>query len=163
MVSDRHIGFPVDVYVTCNNWQTDTLLHELSHWTAAKKRLNRDLRSRFGTKAYAAEELVAELTAAFLALILTSKANCDTRATSRIGYRYCAIFTAASKPRRQSAEELLRDRGGSRVILAAGLSGGFPLQTLFAVFHERATPVLLSPGKPPLSYDGAGRPSSLNC
>ena len=66
MVSDRHIGFPVDVYVTCNNWQTDTLLHECGHWSGAERRLNRDLKHRFGTKAYAAEELIAELTAAFL-------------------------------------------------------------------------------------------------
>jgi antirestriction protein ArdC len=43
-----------------------TVFHELGHWTAAKPRLDRDLRGRFGTAAYAAEELVAELCAAFL-------------------------------------------------------------------------------------------------
>src|SRR5262245_59656537 len=41
--------------------------HELTHWTGHKSRLDRDLRNRFGTAAYAAEELVAELGAAFLA------------------------------------------------------------------------------------------------
>jgi antirestriction protein ArdC len=40
--------------------------HELGHWTGHKSRLDRDLRNRFGEKAYAAEELVAELCAAFL-------------------------------------------------------------------------------------------------
>ena len=40
--------------------------HELVHWTGAKPRLDRDLKGRFGTKAYAAEELIAELGAAFL-------------------------------------------------------------------------------------------------
>ena len=40
--------------------------HELVHWSGAKSRLDRDLRNRFGTRAYAAEELVAELGAAFL-------------------------------------------------------------------------------------------------
>jgi antirestriction protein ArdC len=40
--------------------------HELAHWTGHKSRLDRDLKNRFGTRAYAAEELVAELTAAFL-------------------------------------------------------------------------------------------------
>lgn len=40
--------------------------HELAHWTGAKVRLDRDLSKRFGTCAYAAEELVAELCAAFL-------------------------------------------------------------------------------------------------
>ena len=43
-----------------------TAFHELGHWTGHKSRLDRDLRSRFGEKAYAAEELVAELCAAFL-------------------------------------------------------------------------------------------------
>jgi antirestriction protein ArdC len=36
------------------------------HWTGHKSRLDRDLRVRFGERAYAAEELVAELCAAFL-------------------------------------------------------------------------------------------------
>jgi antirestriction protein ArdC len=40
--------------------------HELGHWTGHKSRLDRDLRHRFGERAYAAEELVAELSAAFL-------------------------------------------------------------------------------------------------
>lgn len=43
-----------------------TALHETVHWSGAKHRLDRDLKNRFGTKAYAAEELVAELGAAFL-------------------------------------------------------------------------------------------------
>lgn len=43
-----------------------TLLHELVHWSGAKHRLDRDLSGRFGTASYAAEELVAELGAAFL-------------------------------------------------------------------------------------------------
>jgi antirestriction protein ArdC len=40
--------------------------HELGHWTGHKSRLDRDLRHRFGDRAYAAEELVAELCAALL-------------------------------------------------------------------------------------------------
>ena len=40
--------------------------HEMAHWTGHKYRLDRNLKVRFGDKAYAAEELVAELTAAFL-------------------------------------------------------------------------------------------------
>lgn len=43
-----------------------TLAHEHVHWTGAKVRLDRDLTTRFGDAAYAAEELVAELGAAFL-------------------------------------------------------------------------------------------------
>lgn len=43
-----------------------TLVHELVHWSGAKHRLARDLGKRFGDNAYAAEELVAEIGAAFL-------------------------------------------------------------------------------------------------
>lgn len=42
-----------------------TLAHEASHWTGQPSRLARDLTGRFGSGAYAAEELVAELGAAF--------------------------------------------------------------------------------------------------
>jgi len=40
--------------------------HELTHWTGHKVRLDRDLQNRFGSRIYAAEELIAELGAAFL-------------------------------------------------------------------------------------------------
>ncbi|GGF35498.1 hypothetical protein GCM10011321_28230 [Youhaiella tibetensis] len=43
-----------------------TLLHELVHWSGAKHRLDRNMGKRFGDQEYAAEELVAELGAAFL-------------------------------------------------------------------------------------------------
>lgn len=43
-----------------------TLCHELVHWSATEKRLDRDLSGRFGDEAYAIEELIAELGAAFL-------------------------------------------------------------------------------------------------
>ena len=43
-----------------------TCFHELGHWTGHEKRLARDLSKRFGSKGYAREELVAEMTSAFL-------------------------------------------------------------------------------------------------
>lgn len=43
-----------------------TLVHELVHWTGPSHRLDRQMGKRFGDKAYAAEELVAEIGAAFL-------------------------------------------------------------------------------------------------
>lgn len=49
---------PADYYCTA--------LHELGHWAAHPSRLNRDLQHRFGSSAYAREELIAELTSAFL-------------------------------------------------------------------------------------------------
>jgi antirestriction protein ArdC len=40
--------------------------HELGHWTGAERRLNRTFGKKFGDQSYSAEELVAELTSAFL-------------------------------------------------------------------------------------------------
>jgi antirestriction protein ArdC len=46
------------------NWHR-TALHELSHWTGHPARLARNLSTAFGSSAYAREELVAEISAAF--------------------------------------------------------------------------------------------------
>lgn len=43
-----------------------TCYHELSHWSGAAHRLNRDLSGRFGSKSYGREELVAEMASAFI-------------------------------------------------------------------------------------------------
>lgn len=43
-----------------------TGLHELMHWSGGKSRLNREMKEKFGSEGYAAEELVAELGSAFL-------------------------------------------------------------------------------------------------
>ncbi|MCB9992241.1 MAG: DUF1738 domain-containing protein [Hyphomicrobiaceae bacterium] len=42
------------------------LVHELIHWTGPQHRLGREMGKRFGDQAYVAEELVAEISAAFL-------------------------------------------------------------------------------------------------
>ena len=44
----------------------ETALHELVHWSGNPARCNRQFGKRFGDRAYAAEELVAELGAAFM-------------------------------------------------------------------------------------------------
>ena len=43
-----------------------TALHEAGHWSGAKHRLDRDLTGRFGSAAYAQEELRAELASVFI-------------------------------------------------------------------------------------------------
>ncbi|MDN3683224.1 zincin-like metallopeptidase domain-containing protein [Vibrio tapetis subsp. quintayensis] len=43
-----------------------TIMHELTHWTGHKSRLDRDNKGSFGSKDYAFEELIAEIGAAFL-------------------------------------------------------------------------------------------------
>jgi antirestriction protein ArdC len=53
-----------------------TLLHELTHWTRHASRLDREFgRKRWGDAGYAAEELVAELGAAFLCADLSVAAE----------------------------------------------------------------------------------------
>jgi antirestriction protein ArdC len=47
-----------------------TALHELTHWTGHASRLSRDFSGRYGSQAYAREELVAELGAAYLCAAL---------------------------------------------------------------------------------------------
>src|ERR1019366_6173673 len=79
-----------------------TALHELGHFSGHACRLNRDLTNRFRTKAYAAEELIAELCAAFLCAHLDIKG--ELRHAGYVGGWISllredkrAIFTAASK------------------------------------------------------------------
>ena len=80
------------------------LLHELTHWTGASKRLDRTFGKRFGDDAYAMEELVAELGAAFMcsSLGITPTARPDHAAYIDHWLKVMkgdkrAIFTAASK------------------------------------------------------------------
>ncbi len=79
------------------------LLHEHVHWSGHSARLNRDLSGRFGDSAYAMEELVAELGAAFLCgeLSISVHPRQDHAAYVRnwlvvLRQQKTAIFTAAS-------------------------------------------------------------------
>jgi antirestriction protein ArdC len=93
-----------------------TLCHELVHWSGAKHRLARDLTGRFGSQAYAMEELIAELGAAFLCadLGVTPQPRADHAAYIQSWLEVLkadkrAIFTAASKA--SQAAEWLENRG----------------------------------------------------
>ncbi len=95
-----------------------TALHELGHWSGFETRLNRDLKNRFGSKAYAAEELVAELASAFLCAHLG--VNGELRHASYIETWLAllkedsrAIFTAASKA--SQAADFLRKLAGEQL------------------------------------------------
>lgn len=81
-----------------------TLFHELTHWTGHPSRLDRHLTSRFGDEAYAMEELIAELGAAFLCadLTVTNAPRQDHAQYINSWYTLLsndkrAIFVAASK------------------------------------------------------------------
>ena len=102
---DDYIQLPVKVVFASPASYYSTALHELSHWTGHESRLNRlDKLARFGDKSYAAEELVAELGAAFL----TARLNIPNERTLDNAAAYLgnwlsllktdskAIFTAAS-------------------------------------------------------------------
>lgn len=54
-----------------------TTLHELTHWTGGKKRLDRSMVGEFGSKDYAFEELIAELGAAFCIATLGIVGDCQ--------------------------------------------------------------------------------------
>ena len=60
---------PPSAYPEPVNWYR-TVLHELAHATGHRDRLVRDLTGWFGSAQYAREELVAEMTAAFLCAAL---------------------------------------------------------------------------------------------
>ncbi len=79
-----------------------TLFHELGHASGHEVRLNRDLRGRFGTEAYAAEELIAELTSAYLCAAFGIEgqlrhASYIDNWLSLLKKDNRAVFTAASK------------------------------------------------------------------
>lgn len=54
-----------EAYFEPINWHR-TAVHELGHWTGHPSRLARDLSGHFGSARYAKEELVAEMTSAFV-------------------------------------------------------------------------------------------------
>jgi antirestriction protein ArdC len=108
-------------FVTIPNWEAfqsrdgyyNTLFHELTHATGHKDRLNRDLKGRFGERAYAAEELVAELGAAYLCAEFGIDNACRSASyikswISLLKHDNRAIFTAASKA--SQAAEWLRQQ-----------------------------------------------------
>jgi antirestriction protein ArdC len=90
------------------------LAHELSHWCGAKHCLDRQLGNRFGSQAHAAEEVIAEMTAAFV----------------------CAELGLASEPRADHAQyiahylKLLRD--DSRAIFSAAAAASNAAAYLFS-------------------------------
>jgi len=108
--STDHIQMPDERLFTGSKLSSRTedyysvLGHELTHWAGAEKRLNRLMRARFGDEAYAMEELVAELGAAFLCadLGITHTPRADHASYIAHWLKVLkddkrAIFTAAAK------------------------------------------------------------------
>jgi antirestriction protein ArdC len=94
-----------------------TLAHEHTHWTASAGRCNRELGKRFGDNAYSAEELIAELGAAFTCahLGLSTEPREDHAQYIQSWLKVLkadkrAIFTAASKAQ-QACDWLVQHAG----------------------------------------------------
>jgi len=118
-VADRVTMPPAHLFSGFDHYYA-TLAHELSHWTGHASRLDRDLKHRFGTAAYAAEELVAELSSAILGaelgLPVTHLDNHASYIEHWLGLLReddRAILTAAAKAEEASA--LLLSLGGREI------------------------------------------------
>ncbi|MCY2965529.1 MAG: zincin-like metallopeptidase domain-containing protein [Planctomycetota bacterium] len=105
-----------------------TLSHELTHFSGASHRLDRNLTGRFGSSAYAAEELVAELGSAFLCarLGLSTEPRPDhggyiSNWLTLLRNDRKAIFTAASKAQ-QAADWLMGEYQSEATTPAAALA-----------------------------------------
>ena len=100
----------------------ETALHELVHWTGNETRCNRQFGKRFGDRAYAAEELVAELGAAFMCAefgydAMTQHAAYIQNWIELLKDDPKAFITAASKA--SQAVEYLRELALSQDLLIA--------------------------------------------
>ena len=94
---------PLEAYFERERYYS-TLAHELTHWTGHESRLAREFGKRFGNQAYAFEELVAELGAAFACARLGIETETREDHASYLASWLKvlksdkrAIFTAASK------------------------------------------------------------------
>ena len=118
-VADRITMPPPELFSGFDHYYA-TLGHELSHWTGHGSRLDRNLQNRFGSAAYAAEELIAELSSAILGAELgLPVAHLDNHASYIDHWLKLlrdddrAILTAAA--RAEEASALLLKLGGREI------------------------------------------------
>jgi antirestriction protein ArdC len=122
-----------EAYFEPINWHR-TALHELGHWVGHGSRLGRDLSGSFGSVLYAKEELVAEMTSAFVCAslgIVPTVRHADyigswlelMRGDDR------AIVRAASAASK-AADYLLAFRSGSDQAAVSGESADVPATEL---------------------------------
>lgn len=121
-----------DAFVSAEAYYS-VLAHELTHWTGAKSRLDRDLSGRFGTEAYAMEELVAELGAAFTVSHLDLA--CEPR-TDHAPYIASWLRVLANDPRAILTAANKAQAAADYLITAADASELAPGQALLATQSE---------------------------
>lgn len=106
-ITSDHIQLPKPEAFETPEDYIATAAHELAHWTGHPGRLHREFGKRFGDQAYAVEELVAELAAAFICADLQI---CTAPREDHAAYLACwlevlkqdkkAIFAAATQAQR---------------------------------------------------------------
>ena len=113
---DRVTMPPAELFEAYDHYYA-TLAHELSHWTGHSSRLDRGLKNRFGSDAYAVEALIAELSSAILGAELgLPVSHLDHHASYIASWLKIlkqderAILTAAAKA--EEAATLLLEMGG---------------------------------------------------
>ncbi len=80
--SEDKIYMPLPKQFVSKEAFLSVMYHEASHWTGATHRLNRPILNKFGTKEYAFEELIAELSSAFMLAYL----GYESRITDNAAY-----------------------------------------------------------------------------
>ena len=102
----------------------ETALHECAHWSGHESRLGRDLTGRFGSEVYAKEELIAELTAAFLCAylgfekVITNNAAYIQSWLSKLQNDHHFIFKASRDA--EKASEFILEKSKSNVTVSTG-------------------------------------------
>jgi len=80
--SEDKIYMPLPKQFVSKEAFLSVMYHEASHWTGAAHRLNRPILNKFGTKEYGFEELIAELSSAFMLAYL----GYESRITDNAAY-----------------------------------------------------------------------------
>lgn len=116
-----------------------TLYHEIGHWTGHASRLARELSGRFGEPQYAAEELVAELCAAFL----SAEAGLEVRTEQHAAYLSswmrllegdCRAIVLAAREAQRAADYVMGDMDpGVHPAVEIGVDEGVSGRELVAI------------------------------
>ncbi|MDD4150723.1 MAG: zincin-like metallopeptidase domain-containing protein [Bacteroidales bacterium] len=80
--SDDKIYMPLTKQFVSKEAYYSVLFHELTHYVGAESRLNRPIINKFGSKEYAFEELIAEISSAFIMAFL----GYESRITDNVDY-----------------------------------------------------------------------------
>jgi antirestriction protein ArdC len=126
-----------DAYFEPINWHR-TALHELGHWSGHASRLGRDLSDGFGSALYAKEELIAEMTSAFvcasLGIVPTVRHADYIGSWLEVLRKDDRAIVRAASAASKAADYLLAFRPESDEMLGSRKSGDVPASELnFAV------------------------------